>query len=352
MECDVEMIKFGTLDFGEEERNAIIDLVNVKEPQLTLGKYCRQFEVEVARWAGVKHAIFVNSGTSAVLAALSAYGQSVDGASKLIVPALTYCATWNALAYSELFMKLKDVNDGFVVDTEEECLGVDLLGKPCHSNMVVEDATEAMGGTFNGKKLGTFGLMGCYSFHVAHLTNTVEGGMVITDHNGLAEVCRQIRDNGRLCTCVPCGLKVDGKCRKGRVSGNYERRYEYYYNGLNLKPTEFNGVLGCVKMRRIDLIADRRNAIFKIYADAFGDFVEKRGEKNVSIAYPVKVKNPQEAVVKLENVGIETRGMFPPFNTDFKNAKRISESYILLPVHQDLTDKEVGYVVEKVKELK
>jgi CDP-6-deoxy-D-xylo-4-hexulose-3-dehydrase len=352
------MIRFGTTDFGEKERDAMRGLFADSDPQLTMGKYVYEFERKVADWAGVKYAVMTNSGTSALITALSAYRQTVGrNIDEVFVPALTYCATWNSVRASGLKMLVRDVGNDFVLHNHGGCsvsnVAVDLFGKPCRVPSIVEDATEAMGGTLGGKKLGTLGLMGCYSFHVTHVITTIEGGMVVTDNEHLYNACRQIRDNGKICTCPVCQLKVKGACVKNRGEMNYERRFESNYDGFGFKPIEVQGLLGCLKMDRIEEITKRRHRIFKMYEEEFSGLglMELPDEYIVTIAYPLRVANPMKVVGELGRVGIEARGMFPPYSDTFETANSIANSHILLPLHQGLSDDDVDFIIYQTKRL-
>jgi dTDP-4-amino-4,6-dideoxygalactose transaminase len=345
------MIRFGSLNFGDEERNAIIDLVSQKEPQLTMGKQVATFEKKFAEWLGVAHAVMVNSGTSALTLALQAYNSGISHG-PLTTTALTYPADWNALRTTNTPFDIQDVENDFVIHQKNpiECLGVHLLGKPCRVNAVIEDVAEALGSKINGRKLGSFGLLSCFSLYVAHAINTIEGGIVATNNDALNEILRSLRDNGRICTCPVCSLKSTGTCYKRSETFSVERRWETgTHLGYNFKPTDIQGTLGVIKMKHIDEICKRRNEIFLRYSDAFKNFVQLPDEYIVSIAYPLEVKDPLKAVVKLEKDGIECRGMFPAYSKMQPNAYRIERTHILLPLQQDMTDKDVDFVIEKAK---
>ena len=360
------MIRFGSLDFTEDCKNAIYDLVNQSDPQLSMGKYVHQFETEFAKWLGSKYAVFVNSGTSALMSALQVMKQALieDGFKPISASttALTYPANWNTIKYCGLKTKIRDVNNQFVMDadnadlfnTSNITIPVHLLGKPCpHTEdfiVDIEDACESLGSSIYGKKLGTFGVANCFSFYVSHQISTVEGGMITTNFPNIYENLLSARDNGRLCTCPICTLKTSGVCKKRYGGSTNERRWSVgNVIGGNFKPTEFQGVLGCVKMKTIDENINRRNKIFLRYSEEFNTMVQEPGEFIVPIAYPVKVKDPQKAVAYLEKSGIEARGMFPSYDKSFKNATAISNSYILIPLHHKLVDSEVEKVIEETK---
>ncbi len=356
------MIRFGYIDFGSMERNAIYDLINDSQPQLSMGKNVYEFEKEFAEWLGSNYAVLVNSGTSALMTAIKAFKDENEPNSELITTtALTYCATWNAILNSGLGLLLKDVGKDFVMhytfdndiagdtyDYIESGLSVHLLGKPCRIYTPIEDASEALGSSLKGRKLGTEGHYNCFSLYVAHQINTIEGGMITTDSKERYEALRELRDNGRICTCPICTLKVSGKCSK-RANDTTDRRWATNAFGFNHKPTEFQGVLGLCKMKKIDANIKRRNEIFKWYADTFGTLTQEPDEFIVPIAYPIKVKDPQKAICKLEKEGIETRGMFPAYSKQYVTAYELSRTHILIPAHQGLSDKDVQYIIEKVK---
>ena len=231
---------------------------------------------------------------------------------------------------------------------------VHLLGKPCvYTGEImpdIEDACEALGSSVDGRKLGTFGRVGCFSFYVSHQISTVEGGMCVTNSKEVYEKLLSARDNGRLCTCPVCSLKSSGVCKKRYEGSTSERRWATSsVIGGNFKPTEFQGVLGVVKMKTIDENINRRNKIFLRYAEEFQTLIQEPGEFIVPIAYPVKVAEPQKAVAYLEKQGIEVRGMFPAYSEAFKNATAISNSHILIPLHHKLVEEEVEKVIEETK---
>lgn len=341
------MIRFGALDFGLRERNAIRELIEHDDPQLTMGKKVCEFETKFAEWIESKHGVMVNSGTSALITAISAYSQVYGKPDFMSTTALTYPATWNAIRACGINLSIKDVDSTFVVHSKHD-VAVHAFGKPSIINGIIEDTCQGMGGQYEQKHLGTFSLLGCFSFYVAHQINTIEGGMVVTDDSKLYEACLSIRDNGRICTCPVCSLKVSGKCSK-RLKEKTERRWQTNFYGYNFKPTEIQGALGLARMETIDENIRRRNQILKIYTHHFGTLRQEANEFIVPMMYPIKVKNPLEAVAKLEKDGVEARGMFPAYSSTFKNAHRISQSHILIPLHHKMTDEDVDHVIDSCK---
>lgn len=366
------MIRVGTLDWGREEREALCELVSEENPQLTLGKYCAQFEDEFAKYIGTRYAIFVNSGTSALFLAL----RSVKILSSLlyghvVTTSLTYMATYNAIISNgfdpypidiepnSLNMDLKSISNGIIIP-------VHLMGKPVRrlrewavkhvDSIIIEDAAQAIGSKLGNKRLGSIGLVAAFSFFPAHQITTIEGGMITTNDEKIAEICRALRDNSRVCTCPVCTLKTKGICKK-REGYTGEIRWAIYdYAGFNMKPTEIQGLLGHLKMKKIDRIVERRHQIFKAYSEEFeptniSALQEEKGEYICPLAFPIIVPNRQdrqEVINKLHKAGVEARGMYPS-RGDCKNAEAASRRCLFLPAHQNLSDEDVKHVIGCMK---
>lgn len=362
------MIRVGTLDWGREERESIQNLMSGEDPQLTMGPKVRQFEKMFAEWIGSEYAIACNSGTSALILAIKAVKLHYLSGDifHAITTSLTYPATYNALIHNNFIIIERDIDATFNMQlTRSSCpaltVPVHMFGKPVkgiesissYKNWVVEDACQALGSSFKNKKLGTFGVCGVFSFFPAHQICTIEGGMIVTDDEKIMEICRSLRDNGRLCTCPICTLRTKGVCKK-RADYEGEIRWATEYAGYNMKMTEFQGALGIVKMKKIDSICKRRNEIYHMYSTSFEDTqyytCQEQHEFVVPLAFPVEVPNPKKTLDYLSKNGIEARGMYPHRGSDCPNAKRLSSRSLFLPAHQNLTDSDVHFIIEKVKE--
>ena len=358
------MIRIGTLDWGQKEREAIQNIISPEDPQLTMGPKVRQFENMFAKWIGSKYAVSCNSGTSALMIAIKAVKlRYLADVFQAITTSLTYPATYNALIHNDFSIDEKDIDASFNMKLEKPpypalMVPVHLFGKyvkgiedvSSHKNYVVEDACQALGSSYKNKKLGTFGVCGVFSFFPAHQITTVEGGMIVTDDEKIMMTCRSLRDNGRLCTCPICTLKTNGVCKK-RTEYEGEIRWATEYCGYNMKMTEFQGVLGVVKMKKINSICERRNEIYRIYSTALREMgpYQEEHEYVVPLAYPIVVSNPKKTVLCLAKNDIEARGMYPHQGTNCPNAKHLSSHSLFLPAHHNLTDSDVHYIIEKVK---
>ncbi len=359
-----DLIRIGTLDWGPAERDAVTRLVSEPDPKLTLGKYVLQFERECAKWTGVKYGIMVNSGTSALMLALQAVKIKYKSVSAdVITTSLTYMATHNAILVNGMNPVFTDIQANSLNMDLSRCqrsgvfLPVHLFGKPVQGleeledAVIVEDAAQAMGSELKGKKAGALGDIAVYSFFPAHQVCTIEGGMIVTNDKELSEICRALRDNSRVCTCQVCTLKSQGVCERRKQYKGEIRWATYDYPGYNVKPMEIQGLLGCLKMTKINEIVRRRHEILRAYNESLqcGMLREDPGEYICPLAYPIHTKNPQEVIIRLEKAGIETRGMYPSRGKNAPNAACASKNTLFLPAHQNLSDQEVEYIIENVK---
>src|SRR4051794_33190078 len=207
--------------YGAEEVNAALDVL--LSQRVTMGPKVREFEAAFAEFIGSKHAIMVNSGSSANLLAISilAAGAVPNGlrpGDEVIVPAVTWPTTITPIIQNGCVPVL--------VDVDEQTLNIDvaaladaispktrgvflvhLLGNPVDIDGVnevlhgrdiwlLEDACESLGSSIGGKQVGSFGLMGTFSFYFSHHITTIEGGMLVTDDDGIADLARSLRAHG------------------------------------------------------------------------------------------------------------------------------------------------------------
>lgn len=372
------MIRLGTIDFSDEERKIITDLISEKEPNLTMGEYTKKFEEMFAKWIGVKYAIAVNSGTSALIISLKALTEYTSNNYKhVLTTPLTYPATWNSIINSGLLPLFKDIslNSLNIEINIKEILSnkklhymlhyillpVHLFGNPIknidelsESFLLIEDCSQAHGTTINGRKVGSFGIAGCFSFYPAHTITTIEGGMITTNNKDFAEICYSLRDNGRICTCNPCTLKTIGRCKKQRMKNNEEIRWKTKYFGYNMKITELQAALGVVKMKKINKICERRHKIMLRYLEEIPNniFYYDSKIKIIPMAYPIFTKKDKlTTMLRFKSKGIEVRGMFISKDKSYKNASYATKHGLYIPCHQDLTDEQVDYIIKSVKEV-
>ncbi|MCR4411780.1 MAG: lipopolysaccharide biosynthesis protein RfbH [Thermoguttaceae bacterium] len=265
---------------------------------LTTGRFAQRFEREFAQAFGVRHAILVNSGSSANLLAVSCLTSPTLGDRRLrpgdevITVAAAFPTTVNPIVQNHLVPVFVDVTLGTYnadVGRLEEAIGprtraivlAHTLGNPFdaaavaalarrHGLWLVEDCCDAVGATFQGQPVGTFGDLATASFYPAHHITMGEGGCVLTDHAKLKRLVESLRDWGRDCWCAPGN---DNTCTKrfgwqlGELPCGYDHKYTYSHLGYNLKATDLQAAVGVAQLEKLPgFIAARRRNFDLLYA--------------------------------------------------------------------------------------
>ncbi|NCF65142.1 MAG: lipopolysaccharide biosynthesis protein RfbH [Chloroflexi bacterium] len=261
---------------------------------LTAGPYAEEFEKELGSFLNVREVIPVNSGSSANLVAMSTLcsrqlAEGLRAGDEVIVPATSFPTTVNPIIQNNLVPVFVDSCLGdYNLDTSqlEAALSprtraiffAHTLGNPADMDAVVtfgkkndlfilEDTCDALGTTWDGKMVGTFGDMATLSFYPAHHMTMGEGGAVYTNRPRLAKIARAVRDWGRDCWC-DYENPVNGKCgiRFERevpgISGFYDHRYYYSEIGYNLKLTDPQAAMGLAQLKKLPEFIARRKSNF------------------------------------------------------------------------------------------
>ena len=265
---------------------------------LTTGRFNDQFEERLKRYLGVPHLLTCNSGSSANLLAMSALtshllrGKQLVPGDEVITCATGFPTTLNPILQNGLVPVFVDVDIptyNIRADQIEAALSprtraiaiAHTLGNPFdldtvmsiakkHNLFVIEDCCDALGATYKGQMVGTFGDIGTLSFYPAHHITMGEGGAVFTKGSVLKRVLESFRDWGRDCYCAP---GKDDTCKKrfdwqlGDLPQGYDHKYTYSHIGYNLKITDMQAAIGVGQLDRIDdfIAARRRN--FKLLYD-------------------------------------------------------------------------------------
>jgi CDP-6-deoxy-D-xylo-4-hexulose-3-dehydrase len=259
---------------------------------LTAGRYAAQFEADLAARLKIHAAMLVNSGSSANLLALSALGSPTLGERRLcrgdevITVAAGFPTTVNPILQNGAVPVFVDVELGTYVPTVEavdaavsrktkavmiaHTMGIpfDAAGmrELCRRNglWLIEDCCDALGTTYHGRPVGTFGDLATLSFYPAHHITMGEGGAVLTGDEQLARLVRSFRDWGRDCYCNggasnTCGRRFSGQF--GTLPEGYDHKYVYSHIGYNLKVTDIQAAIGCAQLKKLDgfVAARRRN---------------------------------------------------------------------------------------------
>jgi CDP-6-deoxy-D-xylo-4-hexulose-3-dehydrase len=288
--------------FGAEE---VVELVRTSlDFWLTAGPETKAFERALARRAGLRHALMVNSGSSANLAAVSALtsprvANRLRPGDEVITVAAGFPTTVNPIVQNGLVPVFVDVTlPSYDVDVEQLEAAVSdrtravvlahTLGNPfdlaavtdfCrrHGLFLVEDCCDALGATYDGRPVGTFGDLATLSFYPAHQITTGEGGAVLTNRGVLKLAAETFRDWGRDCWCDPgcdntCGKRFSQ--RFGTLPEGYDHKYVYSHLGYNLKATDMQAAVGAAQLERLDAFVAKRRRNHAYLRDALAGFQE------------------------------------------------------------------------------
>ncbi len=351
-------------------------------PRLTKGDLTKKFEEEWSKWNGSKYSIFVNSGSSANL--LMVYALLASGKlknKKAIVPAVSWVTTVSPFIQFGLDPMLCDCDkDNLGLDVnhfEELCqkhnpsvaIIVHVLGHTGNLNKILEickkydvilleDCCESHSSQYEGRKVGTFGKMGSFSFYFGHHMSTIEGGMVVTDDQDLYNIMLSIRSHGwsrDLESVYAKSLKEKYKI------DDFREKYIFYYPGFNLRPTDLNAFLGLEQLKRLDGIAWERHKNYLIFKEKLEKYYwMQKSDASLVSAFAVGLisQNLAEVIKKLEENSIETRPLVcgsigeQPFWIDIygkqilPNASLVHNYGFYVPCHQAMTEKEINKICD------
>ncbi|MFX1484835.1 MAG: DegT/DnrJ/EryC1/StrS family aminotransferase [Promethearchaeota archaeon] len=379
-----------TFDF-EEIKEALESLLSTK---VTMGEKVRNFEESFAKYIGVRNAIMVNSGSSANLLAMAILSNSsiedpLKPNDKVIVPALTWSTSVYPIADLRAMPVFVDSNlatlnispnsiRAAITPDVKAIMAVHLIGNPCdmkelneicdeHGFYLIEDSCEAHGAEFNGKKVGSFGDLGTYSFFFSHHISTIEGGMVVTDNDEYAELARSLRAHGWTRDLV-------NRKKVEREFAKRDPRFLFINRGYNLRPTEIQGAFGIHQIKKLNDFVRLRRKHASILLDALNDAKvdihvqhEQEGGKHSWFGFPMILKegtwdSRSKVIKRLEKRSVETRvvmggnmevqparqtypAMAPvPLNV----ANHVDRLGILIGVHAEMTDDDCSELAVRV----
>lgn len=272
---------------------------------LTTGRFAAQFEQEFAQVFGLRHAMLVNSGSSANLVALSCLTSPTLGeralrpGDEVVTVATGFPTTVNPIIQNQLVPVFVDVNvPTYNVDVSQLELAVSertravmlahTLGNPFDLSAVtefarkynlwlIEDCCDAVGATYENRHVGSFGDLATVSFYPAHHITMGEGGCVLTDRPRLKKLAESFRDWGRDCWCEPgkdntCGKRFDWQL--GDLPCGYDHKYTYSHIGYNLKLTDMQAAVGVAQLRKLPSFIETRNRNFQSLYEGLQDLEE------------------------------------------------------------------------------
>lgn len=345
------MIRLGDMRTTIKHEEAALDIV--KKGMFTEGKYVNMLEREMEAYLGVKHAILTSNGTVSLQLIAHYLQHKLKRKLKFCVPAMTFPATYNAFKLTGNDIILCDVGEDMQIDLNtlnkkqlkkiDVIVPVHLIGYPCNMDIVMEfakkynwivleDCAEAFGAEFNGRKVGTFGDFGSFSFYASHNIWAGELGMVTT--NGDDKPMRAIKKHGRV---------------------EDPMKFNHPYVGSNYKTTEFSAAMCHVNLQDVEQILKKRwdNSMFYFNNIKNPNLTLFPVPKEFSpLGYPIQCKDAHYRDIiaqKMKDNGVEYREMFPCLSNlkgKFPIAEKLSKSMFYIPSHQELTKEDIQKITE------
>lgn len=364
--------------------------------RLSPGPFVQKFEKKFAEMHKQKYGIACNSGTSSLHVALEALKEkySWDQNSEVLVPAITFIATSNAVMHAGMKPVFVDVDSRtYNIDTkliEEKItentvaiMPVHTFGQPCEMDSIVkiatkyglkivEDCAEAHFAVYKGRPVASFSNIAGSSTYVAHTITTGIGGVIITDDTNLAEITRSLIAHGRACTCENCIAYNSKQVCKLRMQTEMDRRFMMIRLGYSYRIGELEGALGVAQLENKDFIINTRKANAKILTDGLKD-VEQYLQlpyypeyvEHSFMMYPLVIKDDKaftrnEIVKYLEQNNIETRPMLPLLNQpiykeifgdiekDYPVAQWINNNGFYVGCHHGLSKEELNMIIKMI----
>jgi len=337
------MIKIVEPVFSEEEKEAVIEII--ESHQITRGKWTQTFQEEFARFVGVGHCYTVCSGTTALFIALRALG--VDKGDRVVVPAMSFMATIDSVYLACGEPVVVDVDEYFTMDLNQledavkkykpkVVMPVHLYGGMAdmegimsladrYGFYVVEDAAQAHGAELKGRRAGSWGHIGAFSFYASKNVPMGEGGALTTDDPEIAKKIKQWIDFGD-------------------------------HPAFNVRITEFQAAIGTIQLRRLEERNSRRREIASRYTSAFSEsFVtpaERENSLHVYHLYTLMHPERDRLINELKEKGIDGRVYYSYLLHELRdsehlptpNAERFREEVFSIPVHPYLKDEDVELI--------
>lgn len=364
------MIPINKPQIDDEERQEILKVLD--EGILTSasnfgGKRVQDFERLLADFLHVKHAIAVNSGTAALHASILAAG--IKESDEILIPSFTFVATANSVACTGAKPVFVDIEkntytmdpldlENKITKKTRAIMPVHLYGHPAkmdeikeiankHSIIVIEDACQSLGSTYDGKQTGTLGQMGCFSMYASKVLTSGEGGAITTDSDEFAENLRMIRNHGM-------------------VNG-----YDTRIIGFNMRLPEISAAIAKTQMKKIQSMLDKRASNARKLGQLLSNKIK---DKNIVLPhenqrtkynwylYTVALNDSRDKVKKfLNDSGIGATIYYDPpvhqtpfyskfYNGELEITEWASKSVLSLPVHPSITEKDLDFMANKVEE--
>lgn len=357
-------------DISQKEIDSVVEVM--RSGILSIGPKIREFEKKFEDYLGIKHAIAVNSGTSGLHLLIKAY--DIKKGDEVITTPFSFVASANCILFEGAKPVFTDICPKTLnMDIEgiekkinrrtKAILAVDVFGNPMdierlrviarkYDLLLLEDSCEALGSEYNGKKSGSMADGAVFGFYPNKQITTGEGGMVVTNNEEVAELCRSYRSQGRAIT----GFWLE-----------HERM------GYNYRLSELNSALGAAQMDRLDEFIDIRNSIAEKYNARLSHiqgvttpFISNHVTRMSWFVYVIRLDRSidRDKVMRhlLDN-GVACRPYFTPIHLQpyfsklfgykegyFPVTEEVAASTIALPFFNDLQEEQIDYVVSVLSE--
>ena len=373
-------VPLADLDFGEEEQRAVLNVLENR--WLTMGSVTQEFEKRFAEHLGVRHAVAVSNATVALHLACLAIG--VGPGDEVIVPAMTFVATSNAVLYTgarprfadilgpdELNISPSEIEKNITPETRA-IIVMHYGGYPCRMDeimdiatryglAVIEDSAHAPGAVLAGRALGAWGKVGCFSFFSNKNLSTGEGGMLVTDNDEIASKVRALRSHGMT------SLTWD------RHQG-HAYSYDVTELGYNYRIDEIRSALGLVQLGKLSANNSRRREITEQYWQSlknsglslpFQHFARETDAHPAYHIFPVLLPEHVKRKVfieKMRSAGVQTSIHYPPIHLfsafqDFQKSdgslsitENIAAREVTLPLYPTMSNDDVTTTCDAVRE--
>ncbi|RPJ06118.1 MAG: DegT/DnrJ/EryC1/StrS family aminotransferase [Deltaproteobacteria bacterium] len=351
----------------KEIKDRVLEVID--SGQYILGKNCKEFEKEFAQFIGTKSAVLTSSGTSAIFLCLKALG--VGPGDAILVPSLTAFPTVEPVFHVGARPVFVDIDESYCMDPKhverllkegipgsrvKGIIPVHLYGHPAdldpifdlakrYGLFVLEDCCQAHGARYKGKRVGTMGVAGCFSFYPSkNLTVFGDGGIFVTSDEKVAETGRMLRDHGR----------------KGK--------YEHELVGYNLRFNEIQAAVGRLQLKRLDGFNESRRQIARWYGEGLkGLPVLLPGPQSwaepVFHLFVIRVSDREKLADALKEGGIQTGVHYPIPNHQapavlntlgpqpkLERTEEAAGKILSLPIYPELSKQEVDYVSGAIRE--
>ena len=329
------------------------------------GPEVKKFEEEFAKYCKVKYGTAVSNGTMAIYIALRALG--IKKGDEVIVPGNSFIASATPILLVGAKPVFADVDETYTIDPKDlenkitsrtkAVIAVHLYGQPCDMDRImrlkkkykfylIEDCAQAHGAEYKGKKVGSFGEIGCFSFYPSkNMTVAGDGGMCITSNKKLDRAMKMLRDHGRDFS------KPEGK-------------YTHEILGFNFRMSEISATVGREQLKLLNRFIEKRRKIAKKYDKGLTSKITKpfvaKGRKHVYHLYVIRTEeaNRDRLIEYLKKNGIapdvhyrlpiHLQPIFKEYKTKLKNVEKFSKQIISLPIYPLLKNKEQQYIIKKI----